>query len=380
MAEFKIAAVVTIYRPWSHADVIVSRWLEPRAEDEVWGWGHPRTRIVSLYIDQVESDDTGRALAARNGIPVVGSVSDALTLGAGGLAVDAVLLIGEHGGYPYNEIGQKMYPRKQLFDQVVQVMQASGRFVPVYCDKHLSWNFAWAKEMVATARELGIPLMAGSSLPYSPLQPPPAMTDDTLVEEVLAVAYDVPEAYGYHSIESSLALLERRSGGERGVTSVRALRGSSVWEAMERGTWSRELFDAAIFVSRRPRIPPDGWGTGSAEPEPIAFSLTHADGFTSTHLILEGYVSDFSIAMKLRGDPRPHASCVMLGGPEDFFGHFAKLDSVIEDFFLSGRPAVPIERTLLATGAIAACMKALTQPGARFPTPELEIPYRGLCR
>ena len=34
-------------------------------------------------------------------------------------------------------------------------------------DKHLSWKFAWAKEMVDTARELKFPFLAGSSLPVT---------------------------------------------------------------------------------------------------------------------------------------------------------------------------------------------------------------------
>jgi hypothetical protein len=34
-------------------------------------------------------------------------------------------------------------------------------------DKCLSWNWKWAQEMVATARALGFPFLAGSSLPVT---------------------------------------------------------------------------------------------------------------------------------------------------------------------------------------------------------------------
>ena len=55
------------------------------------------------------------------------------------LAVDAVLLVGEHGDYPTNERGQKLYPRYELFERIVDVMRKQRAVaVPVFCDKHLS--------------------------------------------------------------------------------------------------------------------------------------------------------------------------------------------------------------------------------------------------
>ena len=52
-------------------------------------------------------------------------------------------------------------------DQIVNVFEDSGRSVPVFNDKHLSWNWDWAKEMYDTSRSMGFPLMAGSSLPVT---------------------------------------------------------------------------------------------------------------------------------------------------------------------------------------------------------------------
>src|SRR3954447_21736352 len=88
------------------------------------------------------------------------------------LAVDAVLLIGEHGDYPANELGQRMYPRKQFWDQIVATMRRSQRFVPVFNDKHLSYRWDWAKAMYDEARQLDIPLTAGSSVPLAQRVPP----------------------------------------------------------------------------------------------------------------------------------------------------------------------------------------------------------------
>lgn len=52
----RIAVVTTEYTPKSHADVIVSRWLEPRPTDPLYGWSNPSTRIASLFVAQKPRD------------------------------------------------------------------------------------------------------------------------------------------------------------------------------------------------------------------------------------------------------------------------------------------------------------------------------------
>src|SRR5262249_58956488 len=71
------------------------------------------------------------------------------------------------GDYPTNEIGQKKYPRYEFFKQVADVFRKDGRTAPVFNDKHLSWKWEWAVEMVETARKLNFPFLAGSSLPVT---------------------------------------------------------------------------------------------------------------------------------------------------------------------------------------------------------------------
>ncbi len=51
-------------------------------------------------------------------IPLYESIRAALTLGGEELAVDAVLLIGEHGDYPRSELGQEMLPQRYFFEQI----------------------------------------------------------------------------------------------------------------------------------------------------------------------------------------------------------------------------------------------------------------------
>src|SRR5262245_54808384 len=103
-----IAAVVTEYRKWSHAQHIVDRFLEG------YGWEgrhhHPPMDLVSLYVDQVGANDLSRERAGRfPAMKIYPTIAEALTQGGGKLTVDGVLLIGEHGTYPTNEKGQTLY-------------------------------------------------------------------------------------------------------------------------------------------------------------------------------------------------------------------------------------------------------------------------------
>src|SRR5439155_17763835 len=123
----------------------------------------PDFGIASAYVEQPKND-LSRDLAVQHGFRISPTIDDALTLGTGKLAVDGVLLIGEHGDYPYNARGQKLYPRYEYLQQIVKVFEKSGKTMPVFCDKHLSYDRTSAADMVATAKKLGFPFMAGSSL------------------------------------------------------------------------------------------------------------------------------------------------------------------------------------------------------------------------
>src|SRR5262249_57845405 len=112
-------------------------------------------------------------------IPLAQSIPEAPTPGGDKLAVDGVLIVAEHGDYPSNDRGQILYPRRRFFEEIVKVFQSSGRAVPVFNDKHLSYSWDDAKWMVEQSRKLGFPMMAGSSVPVSyrrtDLQPKPGI-------------------------------------------------------------------------------------------------------------------------------------------------------------------------------------------------------------
>ena len=155
----RVAAVVTEYRHNSHADVIVSRLL---LTDMLDGTGRDSPlKLASLYTDQRPPNDISRLLAASHRFPIKPSIAEALTLGTGKLAVDGVLLVAEHGKYPFSATGNHQYPKRRFWDETVEVFRESGRVVPVFIDKHLSDNWEDARHIYDTARELKIPLHGG---------------------------------------------------------------------------------------------------------------------------------------------------------------------------------------------------------------------------
>ncbi len=117
----------------------------------------------------------------------------------------------------------------------MKVFRASGRSVPVFSDKHLSWNWDWAKEMYDTSRAMGFPFMAGSSLPVTWRTPSVEMPLGARISEALCVCYGGVDSYDFHGLETIQCMVERRRGGETGVEWVQAYRGEKFWEALQRG-------------------------------------------------------------------------------------------------------------------------------------------------
>jgi hypothetical protein len=212
----RIAVLANIYKTHLHTQHIVDRILDG------YGFGgvhhHPQMDIVSIFVEQRGEGDLVPERAQRHpDMKVYPTAAQALTLGTGTLAVDGVVYIGEQGDYPRNEKGQTEYPRYQFFKQIVDVFRASGRSVPVYVDKHLSWNWSWAKEMYDTSRQIGFPLMAGSSAPVRWRIPSIEMPLGARVREAMCVAFGGLDSYDIHALETIQCMVERHHGGETGV-------------------------------------------------------------------------------------------------------------------------------------------------------------------
>ena len=361
----RVAALVTEYRIRSHADNIVTRLLE--GYEVHWEIVTPRLDVASLYTDQVPANDISRELAATHGVPIVPTIREALTLGGSELAVDGVVIVAEHGAYPFNEKGQHLYPRRRFFEEVVQVFRESGRVVPVFNDKHLAWSWQDAKWMYDQATELSVPFMAGSSLPLSFRLPPVDVPLGAVVEEIVVVAQGGIESYGFHALEIGQCLAERREGFETGVAAVQCLTGEAYRAASARGDrWSRELEEAAVGVQPHK--------AGATPAAPAAFVVEYRDGLRVTILMLDGYAEQWGAAVRVRGQSAPLATWFLQSRYQPVWSFCHQVDH-IERMVESGRAPFPIERTLLTSGLIDAVMTSRAESGRRIETPHLAVAY-----
>ena len=366
-----VAAVITIYHPKSHADVIVTKFLKGMSTDE--GFLAPEIDIVSIYLDHVLENDIGVGLAKDHGVPIYPSIRRALYCGTGKeLGVDAVLLVGEHGDYPWNERGRHIYPRRYFFEQIAGCFGEAGRSVPVFNDKHFAYDFADAQWMWNRAAELDIPLMAGSSLPVCWRQPWIDYDRGVELEEALSIGYGGVEAYGYHALEALQCMVERRGAGETGVVSVQCLEGDEVWRSRDRGEWSGELAEAACGAIQDK---PEGRMEDQCK-EPAVFLVERADGLRTSTLMLNGYVKEFAYAGRVKSGPHKGVHGIEFylqnEGP---FAHFSYLCRNVQRFFQTGVAPYSPARTLLTTGVTDAMMISRYEGHRVVDTPYLDIAY-----
>lgn len=381
----RLAVVTTEWRYRSHAWHMAERFLVGYPKHG--RWHRPPFEVVAAYVDQHPEGDLSRKRSEEFGFPLFKSIAETVRCGGDRLAVDAVLIIGEHGNYPVNELGQKQYPRYEFFKQVTDVFRQDGRAVPVFNDKHLSWNFEWAKEMVAISRELKFGFCAGSSLPVTWRMPSIDMPYGADVEEVLCVAIGGLDSYDFHALEVIQCMAERRRGGETGVVAMQALRGHAVWAALEAGSWKAggwdpRLFEACLSRSHTLAQPPTfshRYPTSTQMREwvkdPIAYRFEYADGLKATMLLMNGLVDDFTFAARLPGQAEPLSTLFYLP-PNPNVTYSAALMSQAEETFLTGKSPTPIERTLLTSGLVAAGLQSLAAGQKRLETPQLAIRYQ----
>jgi hypothetical protein len=312
-------------------------------------------------------------MAKMNGATVYPTIEEALTLGGDKLAVDAVVYIGEHGKYKYNRLGQLMYPRMNHLEQIFRVFDASNKSVPVYTDKHLSYNWLDCKWIYDRAKELNVPMMAGSSNPYKWRDPALEHPLGTKITEAVAIGFASLDEYGIHIAEILQCMVERRAGGETGVASVHGLKGKDVWAAMDSGRISQKLVDAACdkMTTRYPGSMRD------LVKMPYAVIVQYNDGTKGAMLSLNGY-SNRGWAYAANADGKTVATQF-----HEFYdlqnivvvpGHFSYLTLNIQKFIVTGKPVAPFERNLLTSGITDMAIRSLAE-GKLKKTPFLDIKY-----
>lgn len=407
----KVAGITTTWYPNSHADVQLGRMMQgynlngsmkgdnfhphyPETADEPYlgvdpgEYGHSGdplapTELVSLYTDQIADEDLSRPLAKRYLVPIYDTVKEALTLGTGELAVDGVYLCIEHGDYPVNSLGVTEYPKRRLFEQVIQVFEESNEVVPVFVDKFLAANWNDASWIYQKAQEMDIPLMAGSSTPVSWRAPwqagqSPTVESGAKIDQAVCMGYGGIVYGGYHGLELMQSLVENRAGDETGVEAVRALSGDAVWEAAETGVYDKRVPLAALSRQDSRDWVIDDWQELQERVDnPELGLIEYSDGLTGMVFGLPGVSSAWSAAWRYDEPGNPIKSTkadLQLARP---YGHHGILVENVQKMFITGEPVYPAERTLLVNGVLLEVLKSLTSDSnPRIETPQLTISYQ----
>ncbi len=360
----KIAAIITEYRLGSHADVVVGKYLEGYNQDD--RPPYPRSKIVSMFTEQLPKADMSRERAAKYKVPVFRTVEEALTLGGDKLAVDGVLLIGEHGAYPVNDKEQTLYPRFEMFLKITDVFRQSRASVPVFNDKHLSWSFRQARRMVEISRELRFPMLAGSSAPGARREPAIDAPFGAAHKHAVAISYSGLDIYGFHLLEALQCMVERRKGGETGVRSVQCLENQACWDYIEKNGWVKKLFETALARSNT-RKPGD---MKQLVKTPTVFVVDYADGLSAAAFLMSGMLEDFTVALEVEGQSTPVSLLMDLQNSRPHH-HFGCLVKNIEIMFETGKAPYPVERTLMTSGILDFALESRLRGYKKLDTPEL---------
>jgi hypothetical protein len=432
----RLAILGSVYRPQSNMQTLADRFLVGYPYDGEWHM--PNVQVVSVYVDQLErqadaapspyqlamtgakvapasaakgiagglgrdravkaqpapekpepsekpepTSDLSRARAQQFGFRLCSNIPEALRCGGDRIAVDAVLAIVEQDDYPTNDRGQILLPSYDFFQQCAQVFEDEKRAVPYFNHKQLSYSFEQAQTMVKTANRLGFPLLAGSSLPVTWRLPDVDIPLGAQVEEAVMVGVGAPGGMDFDALEALQCVLERRKGGETGVKAAQLLEGDDVWAAGNAGRWSKDLLSSALSRSDTPMgltvldgRTQDLVASGvlpQLVKDPAAYCIEYTDGTRATLLLLNGAIMDYNIAARVAG--QGIVSTQFFLPPSPNLTDSACLAAKIEQMFQTGSVAFPVERTLLTTGVLEACLHSRHKLNQRLETPQLAVSY-----
>jgi hypothetical protein len=427
----RLAILGSVYRYQSNMQTLGDRFLVGYPYDGEWHM--PNVQVVSVYVDQLARQaeaapspyqlamtgakvapassakgiagglgrdlavgaqpshekgepmsDLSRARSQEFGFRLCSNIPEALRCGGDRIAVDAVLTIVEQDDYPSNDRGQILLPSYDFFQQCVEVFEEEGHTVPYFNHKQLSYSFEQAQAMVKTANRLRFPLLAGSSLPVTWRLPDVDIPLGAEVEEAVMVGVGGFDGSDFDALEALQCMLERRKGGETGVKAVQLLEGDDVWAAGNAGRWSRDLLSSALSRSDTPLgltvldgRTQDLVASGvlpQLVKNPAAYCIEYTDGTRATVLMLNGAIQDFNISVRVAGHGMVSTQFFLPPAPNE--GYSACLAAKIEQMFQTRSTAYPVERTLLTTGLLEACLHSRHKLNQRLETPQLAIRYQ----
>ena len=208
------------------------------------------------------------------------------------------------------------------------VFEKSGRTVPVFCDKHLSYDRTKAAEMVATAKKMGFPLMAGSQparhVAAAGAGAQARHEDHRGARRVARRTGDLRHPRARSAAVHGRAALHRRElrvRRQQGVKAVTCLQGDAVWKAGDDGAVvvgvarTRARPQPVAQRRRRPRqlpaLPAARRPGATSSRGRSRSSIEYRDGLKATVLQLDGHVADDTFAARIDGETKP-ASCAVL--------------------------------------------------------------------
>jgi hypothetical protein len=246
----------------------------------------------------------------------------------------------------------------------------AGSVVPVFMDKNLAATLQESLTVVAEASRRRVPLMGGSVVPWVPLHPPlPAGRRALLGVVVAAAPYHL---YAIHAAELLQAVLETRGPQEVGVAWVREA-GRGLWTLPDRDRWGVDLLGALLSTARTrsSRAPPVPEGLTDAD---FVVLVEYRDGARGVLALLPGQFDDaeFRVGVRYESGGDYTGGVVLGGAPYDHFGYLVHR---LVAFFTTGRPAVPVERTLLSTGISVLGLQSRHAGGQTMVAPSLAVSY-----
>jgi hypothetical protein len=352
-----------------------------RLPDERWEPMAPSSEEQGL------ASDLSPTRAQQFGFRLCHNIPEALRCGGDSIAVDAVLTVIEQcNDYPYpsNDRGQVLLPRYDFFQQCAEVFESEKHAVPYFNHKQLSFSFAEAQSMVKTSERLKFPLMAGSSMPVTWRLPNVDIPFGAHVQEAVMVGVGGIDDADFDALEAMQCMLERRKGGETGVKAVQLLEGDDVWAAGKAGRWSEDLLSSALSRSDTPLglTVLDGRNqdlvANGALPQlvkdPAAYCIEYTDGTRAALLMLNGAVRDFNISARLSNQDLISTQFFNPPSPNETYS--ACLAAKIEQMYQTRRTPYPVQRTLLTTGLLEACLNSRHHLNQKLETPHLNATYQ----